>query len=597
MSVNVYTGGKLKKISGENITSQKILSAIGYQPARADTVENHVNNTTIHVTEEDKAYWNDKNYHTLQGAPNIVEDESATLYIADIEGNVIAQINEDGVYTTDVLLTTNRKSVLSAIEKLETLNYNDLQNKPGIWEENDGSAEFIIADREGRIILKVDAGGLTVKKINGTDFSNFVQSIETFVASIHPVAFSGEYDDLKNAPIIREPNVTEGTDTFKIIDDDGNIALEIDANATKVANLNAKAINLNEKNLETEINLKAKQSDLEALSTAFINHKNNEDEDIYHVTAAEKQSWNDKSNFSGKYDDLIDKPIIREPSENNVTFKVVDKDNNIALQIDSESTKVAKLEVNDYLKINGTDIGSSIQNITNNFDNYYNKTDADAKYEPIGAEGKSNTYTESQISNLIGNATEEYQTLEAIEGSVINSFQNIEKVFSEHRNNKDKNDNDENIYHVTDEEKAYWNDKSFSSITNSPIIEDDQKTFKIVDSLNNIALEVKEDGIVRVGELAIKEQSIATLLNNKVDKVEGFGLSENNFTNEEKRKLTAINKIENNEVEVLVGERVSVDITEEGISTNKITINELSFGNYIITKNNNGLVWVWEGEE
>lgn len=457
MSVNVYTGGKLKKISGENITSQKILSAIGYKPAKADTVENHVNNTTIHVTEEDKAYWNDKNYHTLQGAPNIVEDESATLYIADITGNVIAQINEDGVYTTDVLLTTSKKSVLNAINKLENLTYNDLVSKPDIWEEEDGSAEFIIVDEPGNIILKVDNSGLKVKNINDIDFSNFVQSINTFLGELHPIARTGEFDDLENSPIEREVDVDEGSETLKIIDNEGNISLEIDSEATKIDTLKVNTINLKGTNVETELNLKATKNEVESLATALENHKNdNTKEDIYHVTAEEKQYWNKKSEFSGDYNDLENKPIEREDSveDGTETFKIVDEAGQKALEIDSEATKVQNLQVFGTLKLDGADLGTTIQDINTAIGNRYTKTEADNKFETqTAAQEKYNDatkYTDDEIKELIGSAADDYKTLGGIQSKLEGEIQKIETVISDHKENKN-----EDIYHVTQKEKDH----------------------------------------------------------------------------------------------------------------------------------------------
>lgn len=55
MSINVQTSNGLKKISGENITSRKVLSAIGYVPAQASMVETHVNNKGIHITDSERA--------------------------------------------------------------------------------------------------------------------------------------------------------------------------------------------------------------------------------------------------------------------------------------------------------------------------------------------------------------------------------------------------------------------------------------------------------------------------------------------------------------------------------------------------------------
>ena len=137
------------------------------------------------------------------------------------------------------------------------------------------------------------------------------------------------------------------------------------------------------------------------------------------------------------------------------------------------------------------------------------------------------------------------------------------------------------------------------------IAEDDKETFKIADEEGNIAFEIKSDGTTYTGDLVIKkvfsnssmqEINIINTLNEKVDKVNGFDLSQNNFTNEEKEKLTVINKTFNDTVEILSQGAVAMQITQEEVSTNRLKANELLIGGYKVTQNKNGLVWVWEGE-
>ena len=48
--------------------------------------------------------------------------------------------------------------------------------------------------------------------------------------------------------------------------------------------------------------------------------------------------------------------------------------------------------------------------------------------------------------------------------------------------------------HTTPEEKAVWNDKSFDSLTDSPISSDDDKVFYIVDNSGNILFKIDESG-------------------------------------------------------------------------------------------------------
>ena len=65
----------------------------------------HIENTVIHVTEDDKIAWNAKSnfsgdYNDLTNAPNITEDESNNLVIADPDGNIIFRSDGNGFETT-----------------------------------------------------------------------------------------------------------------------------------------------------------------------------------------------------------------------------------------------------------------------------------------------------------------------------------------------------------------------------------------------------------------------------------------------------------------------------------------------------------------
>lgn len=70
-------------------------------------------------------------------------------------------------------------------------------------------------------------------------------------------------------------------------------------------------------NVDTAINSKAAQSDLSALTDVVSAHTANTD---IHVTTAQTAAWNAKSNFSGSYNDLTDKPTIPTVPTSNSAF-------------------------------------------------------------------------------------------------------------------------------------------------------------------------------------------------------------------------------------------------------------------------------------
>lgn len=69
--------------------------------------------------------------------------------------------------------------------------------------------------------------------------------------------------------------------------------------------------------VDTAINSKASESDLSALTDVVSAHTANTD---IHVTTAQTAAWNAKSDFSGSYNDLTDKPTIPTVPTSNTAF-------------------------------------------------------------------------------------------------------------------------------------------------------------------------------------------------------------------------------------------------------------------------------------
>ena len=71
--------------------------------------------------------------------------------------------------------------------------------------------------------------------------------------------------------------------------------------------LDVSAFNTYSGSVNTQLNSKASESDLNALNDTVTAHTANT---TVHVTASEKSAWNGKSDFSGNYNDLSNKPTI-----------------------------------------------------------------------------------------------------------------------------------------------------------------------------------------------------------------------------------------------------------------------------------------------
>ena len=524
MSINVQTSNGLKKISGENITSRKVLSAIGYVPAQASMVETHVNNKGIHITDSERAAWNAKSdfsgdYNHLTGAPNITEDESAILYIADKSGNIIAQIDKDGVYTTDVILSRDKKSVLNAINKLETLSYNDLKDRPDVLD--DGSDNFLIVDPLGNIILKVDANGLysTNAFIDGVDLSSKINEFNVHILNkeIHITQvereawnaksnFDGDYNSLTNKPNVLENDLQ----SFNITDKDGNVLFKVDKDAAYTNKLM-----INEKDVESALN---------ALEVSIEKNKDDIELDGQNIES-----------LKSRLDTL--EPIVEAHTKSFVedesgVLNIVDPAGKIALQIDKDATRVDNLEANN-LKIGTMDIASEITKVeTDLLNNYYTKTETNNNFDKINsannAEKAAKEYADKQVSDLEealkGNVSSDYNTLEKIEDEIgktntaidteskraIDAEEELNKKIStnitnigtnaskieENKNTLNTHINDK-IVHITNEERGLWNDAS-SKATNLEIltqdIRRDENVFAIVNEDGYIGFKVDETG-------------------------------------------------------------------------------------------------------
>ena len=119
---------------------------------------------------------------------------------------------------------------------------------------------------------------------SGDPLKTILGKISKFFSSLKSVAFSGSYNDLSNKPTI--PTV-------------GNGILTIQRNGSTVKSFNANSAT----DVTANITVPTALTDL----SSDTNHQL--------VSQSEKNTWNGKSNFSGSYNDLTNKPTI--PTNNN----------------------------------------------------------------------------------------------------------------------------------------------------------------------------------------------------------------------------------------------------------------------------------------
>ena len=199
-----------------------------------------------------------------------------------------------------------------------------------------------------------------------------------------------DYDNLNNKPNILD----DGSDSFIISDKAGNIILNVDAEGLKTT-----AILINGEDVVQKIEEHA-------------------DDNQIHVTTEEKNVWNNKSDFNGDYNDLINKPNILDDQSD--SFIIADDKGNIILNVDASGVKTTAVS------INGEDVIEKIDSVNNAF----------------------NTHAA------------------------------------------------DNIVHITESERANWNNKDYNDLINKPNILDDQSdSFKITDDKDNIILTVDKNGL------------------------------------------------------------------------------------------------------
>lgn len=344
MSVNIQTANGLKRISGDNLTSTKVISALGYTPAN----------------EEDL-----KNYATLVDLSGYLpkEDDGDSFSIADPSGNIIFQVNQNGVNSVDYLI--KGKSILTTIqESVFSGDYNDLTNKP--IESTGEDTDFAISDKNGNLIIKIDAAGVNaaaymIKGVNLYDIftdENYVdQSVDGLRSEIEQNYTTYDYVDnavsnavgsisLNASNISYEDNVGYGTDnvqdtldlifghnhdsvylkitdaastyatktslndyltivdaeatylpqidegdSFTITDEDGNIAFQVDQNGVNSVNYFVKGVNISDIYL-------SKDDAASMYAVASHNH-----DDIY-SKLGHTHNYTDEAYVDQKVDDL-----------------------------------------------------------------------------------------------------------------------------------------------------------------------------------------------------------------------------------------------------------------------------------------------------
>lgn len=561
MSLNIQTATGLLEIGG-NVTKEKVISALGYEPAD----KAHTEDKTVHVTSAEKETWNNKSdfsgaYADLIDAPNITENDSGNMVIADESGNIIMQVDADGLSTTNV----NTKTIKLDGEDLGTrLDELESSKISGIVEDESGKVEF--ADEVGNVIARINADGLETTTVTaesaviggvdiGTKLDEYKEAIDdvsgdltthTSNSTVHITAdertswnnksdFSGDYNDLTNAPDIKE----DASGEVVYADESGNVIAKIGENGFETTQVIADTVVVNGVNVEekfTQVNERidnisipsteglatevyvdkavagivnsapetldtlnelatalgddpnfattvATQIGLKADKTALDTHTSNK---VVHITADERAAWNAKSDFSGDYNDLENAPNITEDSSDSVVY--ADEAGNIIAKIDASGFETTTVTAQKIM-VNGTDLEAKLDEKFNEA-----KTDASNKDAVILLEAQKGisalqTYVDEGLSNKAGTSHthEEYLTASDIADKA-------DKTELHEHSNKTELDK------ITDGKVESWDNKSdfsgdYNDLENAPnIYEDGSDNLVIADQQGNIIFRSDANG-------------------------------------------------------------------------------------------------------
>lgn len=321
MSIHVQTALGLIEVSG-SITQEKIIDALGYIPVNPEQLQ------------------------------NILDDESNNLKIVDPDGNIIVEINRNGVNTTEVIadgvslkktLTSHINDNTKHITAAERAAWN---NKPDSYVElsgapaitDDESDKFQVTDFQGNIAFQVDNNGAKAIDFRMGDIStkDHITTGTMHITNDERTRWNNatDYNKLDNAPPISADDDT----SFAIVDPDGNKIFQIDGTGVRTTKVDAQQVvsdfaQVKQLNVGKGVNFTGHINSLEgiplrgyATNDSLNDHIGNSD---IHVTVEGKRVWDSIS------------------SEDSAVLNITDADGNIVACFDNSGLRVYNITIND----------------------------------------------------------------------------------------------------------------------------------------------------------------------------------------------------------------------------------------------------------
>lgn len=184
----------------------------------------------------------------------------------------------------------------------------------------DESGALVIADEKGYVIARIDANGLTTTHISANAVMLNGEDLAAKLESLGNIDLSNYYT--KN----------EVDDALE------NVSVDLTGYATEEY-VNETIANASTGNID--LSAYALAADVAADKVITDAHMN---DSVVHVTEADRESWDAKSDFSGNYADLSGAPHIVNDNEDEVV--ICDSNGNVILRATAEGLNAAAIYVN-----------------------------------------------------------------------------------------------------------------------------------------------------------------------------------------------------------------------------------------------------------
>lgn len=399
--------------------------------------------------------------------------------------NALKQLRDDiKTWVTNNLNALNKKideKTIPIDSKLDSTSTNPVQNK-AIAKEIDS-----INDRVGDIPV-------------ATQISTAIDKVPTF---------SGDYNDLTNAPDISE----DESGNMIIADESGNIIFKADAEG-----IHTTAVSLNGEAAATE---KYVDEAVASIPTPDVSGQINA-----HNTNGE--SHTDIRQAIEDTKEELSESIVAEADE----WKVVDEAGNIIFSVDATGAHTTELTLNGESAATESYVDDAIANIefpTTDLTDYATKKYVDDAVDGIEIPDvdftgyATETYVDNKVADLVNSAPEALDTLGEL-AVALEVHEDAYDALLETVGSKATHTDLENLK---------------EELSESIVAETDE--WKVVDNDGNIIFSVDADG-AHTTSITLNGQSVEDMIDDKVDKIEGKGLSTNDFTNEYKEKLDNLNE-------------------------------------------------------